>query len=224
MKKLVRASTLLLAVAAGAVVLSCASKPAPVQQPEVAAVAEPVASPESEKAPAAEVKNETSVHTFLINGKIYTAYIFKDITQVLLEKEGLRKPLDVLPVAYDKKTTELTCKFEESAKNLSDAFFTVIGTVADKPQYILHNNTGKIAPLVAKDGKLLNVGSEYTFDKASNQLTITVPLNVEVDSYILMWDCGEYGSLSIANLLEAHQKDYDALIAQWEKSLEEVSQ
>ena len=213
----------LLSLAASAVLcVACATKP---KATEPAVEPQPTPAQKDESAPAAEP--QTTVETIFIDGKLHTGYIFKELSGVSVYRNDSDEAINVSPenLLYNKATSELSFKDVDwgNAERYAGARFVVTGTVADATQFYLYGNNAQFAPLIAVDGETLAT-SAYSFDNATKLLTVTAPLDVEHDSYLLCWECEEYGMVALSNLTEQFQETYEALVIAWEASHEQQEQ
>ncbi len=167
----------------------------------------------------AEVQEPVEKTTFLDtyvhadDGKIFTCYIFSKITRVcLLKSDGSFGP-DFSPDSYeyDKSTTEL--KIKEKLSGGTDVH--IEGVYTNPPHLILRGMVADVPkPCVMAKGKMLHEGEDYEFDFESGKLDFITELDVDEDSFLIMW-IGESSEILYGNKIEEFEREYEQLMLLW---------
>lgn len=173
----------------------------------------------------------TFVNTTLTeDGGIYTTCVFSEVKFVgklpmddsndFAVYENLSKTggeqINPSDFEYLPSTGEIVLK-NESDKSQKNAFH-IRGIYQNPPVFILHANTCS-EPLVLFEGRKLALGTDYSFDAASNRISFKEKIDVDKASFSVTW-LTRKRVFSFGNDYAKFKDEYDRLYDEWIKKFE----
>lgn len=167
---------------------------------------------------------KTYVNTGVNNatGNISTVLVFNNIIEVtgIHPRSRERFTLSEKNYSYDSETTELKITMPSDVPySIHDLNFHIVGFAANPGIFVLTGIDAKRDEIsVAIAGKKAAEGIEFAYDKSSHRITSLVPLNVDSDSFQILW-ATKNGTVNFSNDTQKFREQYQNLQKEWAASV-----